>query len=219
MKKAIITITLLLCAFPLSILGQERIITNPYVENCYQLDNVNLIITEVSVDEDFTYVFFDYTTSPNLKDGWISMSSKTTLTSKDSNISLTIEEWGIETQTLDELNFDRQYPVDADSKYSFYMVFPSLPSNIENISIRENIGQGEFYWNGIQMKTIDRILNSFATTKRDAILYDSNWKRITTIAKGNSVEILSRRRNFYWVKIRHLEGYIHRVDLIFEKVL
>lgn len=124
---------------------------NPYVENYSQSNIADIPIIGVSVDDDITLVVFEYITDRNLSDGWISLSSKTTLTSKNTNVTLKIKDWGIFNNEANSLDFDEQYSVKADRKYTFYMMFSNLPKGIENISIRENIGSSEFYWNGIHI--------------------------------------------------------------------
>jgi S1-C subfamily serine protease len=49
------------------------------------------------------------------------------------------------------LNFDEQYSVKSDRKYTFFMIFSKVPSGLENITIRENIGSSGFYWKGIHI--------------------------------------------------------------------
>lgn len=150
MKDIYIFIAILLLTSQSSLSGQ--IVTkNPYVENHTQSEIADLPIIGVSVGDDFTMILFDYITSRNLSGGWISLSSKTTLTDKKSNFSLKIKDWGIYNGETETLDFNKQYSVKADRKYTFFMTFPKLPAGIENITIRENEGKNEFYWNGIRI--------------------------------------------------------------------
>jgi len=149
MKRIILY--LLFGIFLQSNLSAQITTKNPYVENYSQSNIADLPIIGVSIDEEITLVVFEYITDRNLTGGWISLSSKTTLTSKNTNISLKIKDWGVFNDEANSLNFDEQYSVKADRKYTFYMIFNNLPKGIENISIRENTGSSEFYWNGIHI--------------------------------------------------------------------
>lgn len=150
MKKQHIIIILLLLVFQTRLFAQVTT-KNPYVENHTQSEIADLPITGVSIDRGFTMVVFDYITSRGLSGGWISLSSKTTLTAKNSSISFRIKEWGFYNDNVKSLNLNERYSVKADRKYTFYMIFAELPSGIENISIRENEGVNEFYWKGIHI--------------------------------------------------------------------
>lgn len=151
MKYIYIFIAILLLTSQSSLSGQ--IVTkNPYVENHTQSEIADLPIVGVSVGKELTMVLFEYITNRNLSGGWISLSSKTTLTAKQSGVYLKIKEWGLyDGETTKVLNFNERYSVKSDRKYTFYMVFPKLNSGIENITIRENEGNNEFYWKGIHI--------------------------------------------------------------------
>ena len=78
-----------------------------------------------------------------------------------------------------------------------------------------------FQLNGSNTSTSQDTLessNNLATTKRDAPLYGSDWEQITSVSKGSTVEILLKRKSWYKVRIRGLEGWIHEVDLILKKI-
>lgn len=150
MKHQYIFITLFFLVCHTSLFGQKTT-KNPYVENHTQSEIADLPIVGVSIGNGITMVMFDYITARNLSGGWISLSSKTTLTAKNSSISLRIKDWGIYNGEAETLNFNEQYSVKADRKYTFYMVFAELPAGIENITIRENAGTNEFYWKGIRI--------------------------------------------------------------------
>jgi S1-C subfamily serine protease len=124
---------------------------NPYVENHSQSNIADSPIVGVYVENDVTFVVFEYITSRYLSEGWLSLSSKTTLTAKNSNISLKIKDWGVYNDEAKLLNFDERYSVKSDRKYTFFMVFSKVPTGIENITIRENLGSEEFYWKGIHI--------------------------------------------------------------------
>lgn len=158
-KKLILFSFILLIISQLSVIAQ-RTTTNPYVENYFQSEIANLPIIGVYIGEEYTLVIFEYITSRSLSNGWIYLSSKTTLTANNSTISLKIIEWGIYDGEKNSLDFDEKYSVKGDRKYTFYMFFNSLPKGIENISIRENIGSSEFYWKGIHINNPKNITNS-----------------------------------------------------------
>ena len=140
---------------------------NPYVENYSKSEIADLPIIGVSISKGLTIVMFDYITNRNLTGGWISLSSNTTLTAKNSSISLRIKEWGVYTDDAEPLMFNERYSVKADRKYTFFMVFSELPTGLENITIRENAGANEFYWKGIH---INNPINS-STTRGQASTY------------------------------------------------
>ena len=153
MKKLLILISFLLPAFQSAIFGQITT-ANPYVENQYQSNIADVPIIGVIIGDDYAMVVFDYITSRDLTDGWISLSSKTTLTARNSNVSIRIRSWGFynrDNQEPEPLKFDEAYNVKADRKYTFFMDFPKIPAGLDNISIRENIGTNEFYWRGIHI--------------------------------------------------------------------
>jgi S1-C subfamily serine protease len=150
MKKLYIIIPVLLFAFQSNVFGQVTT-KNPYVENHTQSNIADLPIIGVSIGDDFTIVMFDYITSRYLSGGWISLNSKTTLTAKNSTVSLKIKDWGVYNGDTESLNFNEQYSVKSDRKYTFFMIFPKLPAGVENITIRENAGKNEFYWKGIHI--------------------------------------------------------------------
>lgn len=150
MKHQSIIIILLLLASKTSLFAQVTT-KNPYVENHTQSVIADLPIIGVSIGKGITMVMFDYITSRGLSDGWISLSSNTTLTAKNSSISYRIKEWGLYNEEVKSLNFNERYSVKADRKYTFFMIFAEIPAGIENITIRENAGTNEFYWKGIHI--------------------------------------------------------------------
>lgn len=162
MKQLYIIITILLFTCQSVVFGQITT-RNPYVENHSQSEIAELPIIGVSVGDDITMIMFEYITSRYLSDGWISLSSKTSLTAKKSGISLKIKDWGVYNGDIESLNFNEQYSVKADRKYQFYMIFSKLPAGIENITIRENEGRNEFYWKGIH---INNPANSYSSREQ-----------------------------------------------------
>ena len=150
MKKLFLLLAFLQPVFQSIIIGQVTT-ENPYVENQFQSNIAEAPIIGVLIGDNYTLVIFQYITSRAMQNGWISLSSRTTLTARNSNTSLRITSWGGYDEEPESLNFDKSYPVKADRRYSFYMVFPKIPAGIDNISIRENIGATEFYWSGIHI--------------------------------------------------------------------
>jgi len=167
MKKYAILLTLLLCAL-YNTLPAQVTTRNPLVENRSQSNIADYPIVGVLVDNEYTVVLFDYITNRNLRDGWISMSSRATLTAKNSNISLSIYEWGVFDEEPASLDFDEQYSVNADRKYTFYMVFPPLPAGVDNITIRENAGASGFFWGGIHVNNKNTRTSSSNSTYKGA---------------------------------------------------
>ena len=130
-------------------------IANPNFVNTCSSDFFDVTLTEVAIHGNATYIYFQFKEKEGWMTGSISMSSKTTITAKNSEsfIKLVIQSWGVETQReLDDLDFDTPYLVDANRTYDFYMVFPLIPEGFEYISIRENTGESnEFFWENINI--------------------------------------------------------------------
>lgn len=167
MKNRFFLSAVLLMFYQINVIAQITT-EKPFVENYSQSNIADVPIIGVSIDEDVTLVVFEHITNRNLTDGWISLSSKTTLKGKNTNVSLKIKDWGVFDSEANSLDFDEKYSVKADRKYTFYMIFPSLPNGIENISIQENIGSSEFYWNGIHINNPKNISeNNNATYPRE----------------------------------------------------
>ena len=153
MKKIHLIVALLMISCHWQLFGQITT-SNPYVESAYQSVYSELSIIGVYiVDEEngYTIIFLEGITSRNITDQWISLSSKTTITAKNTNISLKILDWGLYGGEFESLKFNERYSLKADRKYTFYMIFPKVPAGIERITIRENIGSDQFYWIGIHI--------------------------------------------------------------------
>lgn len=139
----------------------QNVTNNPYVERQLKSNIATENITGIYIDEEYTFVSWEYITSRYVTDGWMSLSSKTTLTAKNSTLKLKIISWG----TFDEdgiypMDFDDHYSTKSDRRYIFYMLFPSIPQGIENITIRENLGtDNEFYWSGIHINNSTPLTN------------------------------------------------------------
>ncbi|MBO7445650.1 MAG: trypsin-like peptidase domain-containing protein [Bacteroidales bacterium] len=134
-------------------LSAQSITKNPQVDKSYKSEWGSPTITDVIISEENTFIVLEDITSRYLSGGWISMSSKTTITAKNSNLVLKIQEWGYYDDWREEyqpLVFNKKYSVEKDRRYLFVLVFPSIPTGIENITIREN-EQHEFFWEGIHI--------------------------------------------------------------------
>ena len=81
-------------------------------------------------------------------------------------------------------------------------------SNSSNISSSNNS-------HSQSLQTTSQKPKVLATITKNAHLKNSYGEKVTTIAKGCSVEIISREGKWYKVKIRHLEGYMDEKFLKF----
>jgi tetratricopeptide (TPR) repeat protein len=126
---------------------------NPYVEKQYESYSMKISVEGVVIMDNYTLITFVLQTNMNMKDLWISLSSRTTLTAKNTNISYKIQEWGgiDDVQGIGNSDFDIQYSINP-ATYYIWMKFPKLPEGIENITIRENTGSTtEWAWEGIHI--------------------------------------------------------------------
>jgi hypothetical protein len=125
----------------------------PYVEKSYESHSMKISIEGVVIYDNYTSIHFVLQTNTNMKNLWVSLSSKTTLTAKNTNISYKILKWGAqdEVQGVGSSDFDIQYSIEPKTYY-IWMQFPKLPDGIENITIRENTGSPtEWAWEGIHI--------------------------------------------------------------------
>ena len=126
-QKQFIFTTLLLLVLQASLFGQITT-RNPYVENHTQTEIADLPIVGVSIDNGMTMVMFDYITSRNLAGGWLSLSSTTTLTAKNSSISLRIKDWGVYNGEAESLNFNEKYRIEQNAEKKqikwYYVIIP-----------------------------------------------------------------------------------------------
>lgn len=156
MKKLVVLIVnlLILCLLNAQNITEYPYVSKPYPSDAYGANNIILVLNS----EDGCVVVLEYITSRNSDGGWISIDSKTMLTDSKSSIRYKIIDWGIiyDSENVNSLNFDEKYSVTADRKYLFYLEFPTVPSGINNISIRESLPYG-FYWEGIHIKNSRKI--------------------------------------------------------------
>ena len=145
-KKWTLAIACVLFATSLS----AQVIEKPYIESKYKAAVGAIDIIEISITEDATLVMLETNTPRNVEDMWISFSSKTTLTYSEH--SLQIEAWGLwDGNELQIKEFDTQYGMGAGKCYDLVLIFPTIPADVEKISIEENFRDG-FYWRGIHLK-------------------------------------------------------------------
>ena len=214
MKSKFILITLLFLSYQINLLGQKTT-KNPYVENKIQSEIADVPIIGVSIGSGITMVMFDYITNRNLSDGWISLSSKTTLTAKNSSILYRIKEWGVYNGDAEALNFNERYTVKADMKYTFFMIFSELPSGIENISICENEGTNSFNWKGIH---INNSFNGSSLKEQSSTEKENNRFDITGSGSGFAISINGLVVTSYHVVVDANKIQIRGVNGDFDKV-
>ena len=136
----------------------QRITVNPIVENDGVTDdNSVMIITSVITglgDEKLTLVTLQYATL--LFNPWISLDSKTFITTNESTTKLQILEWGTisedEENPFSSLRFNEQLSCSRRTPYNLYMVFPKISENATLLNIQESTTTG-FQWRGIQLSS------------------------------------------------------------------
>lgn len=167
----------------------QNVTKHPKVERHNDWSSGENPIVEVNVSDEYTIVFFDYITPRNMKYSWLSLSSKTTISSKSPKMSYSIVSWGILLDNPETLDFDKQYDVMADRRYRLYMIFPPIPSGIEKVTIHENVGKNSFFWTGI-------IINNPLINKTENYQNRSNVKTeeeiIDVKSSGSGFAISSR---------------------------
>lgn len=167
----------------------QNVTKHPKVERHNDWSSGENPIVEVNVSDEYTIVFFDYITPRNMKDSWLSLSSKTTISSKSPKMSYSIVSWGILLDNPETLDFDKQYDVMADRRYRLYMIFPPILSGIEKVTIHENVGENSFFWTGI-------IINNPLINKTENYQNRSNVKTeeeiIDVKSSGSGFAISSR---------------------------
>ena len=154
----------------------QNVTNNPYVERQLKSNIATENITSIYIDEEYTFVTCEYITSRYLSDGWMSLSSKTTLTAQNSNLNLRIISWGtFDEENIYPMDFDVHYNTKSDRRFVFYMLFPSIPQGIENITIRENLGtDNEFFWSGIHINNSAPLTSSGSSRYGNYPRYNSN---------------------------------------------
>ena len=149
MKKLLSLFAVLLVAFSVS----AQVIEKPYIESRYKAAVGAIDIVEITITEDATLVMLETNTPRNVEDMWISFSSKTTLTYPGH--SYQIEAWGLwDVNELQTKEFDTQYGMGPGKCYNLVLIFPTIPADVDKISIEENFRDG-FYWRGIHLTSSD----------------------------------------------------------------
>ena len=135
----------------------QKITFNPTVDKDCSDDTSILPITSVITglgSDKLTMVTFQYATT--LFKPWISIDSKTFITTDKSNVKLQILDWGIITEDDDvpfySMNFDEQYFVKSRTLYDLYMIFPEISEKATMVNVQESVKNG-FYWYGIRINT------------------------------------------------------------------
>lgn len=162
MKEKNILILLFL-SLTISSISQTNfdITDNPIVDRQYYSPWGNANIIRIAISNNTTIVVWEYISAKRIKNGWISMSSRTTLYSPQMFHSEKIIDWGLidDIGETHKLEFDQHYDVTSDRRYVLYMIFSAIPSNVNKFDISENVeyGLNGFEWEGIHIN--ERINN------------------------------------------------------------
>ena len=166
----------LISFFIITINLSAQITESPYIESQYKGLGGSVDIVGISITENSTLVMLENITPRNMEDLWISFSSRTTLNYSDKR--LPISSWGLwYNEYLQHKDFDTRYSLKPDRRYNFVLIFPKIPSNVEKISILENIKDG-FFWNGIHLNTEashSESLGIIPNTKRKDPAYEEHF--------------------------------------------
>lgn len=148
MKNFILVLLLNVCAL-VSCAQRAVNYDNPYVESSYQSSYSNTRIERVSIDNRETRVYISYSarTNDNIS---ISVDGKMTL-APDGKRPLKIVKWGLYSDgDFTALELNESYSTRSVSAFTFCLVFPSIPTNTQKVSIEENVQNG-FFWRGIRL--------------------------------------------------------------------
>ena len=151
MRQALTLFCAIFAYMCVSVSAGAQVTENPYVESAYESAYGEITVKGVAIVEDATLVMIQDITARNVRDQWISFSSRTVLSYSGRSVKL--QAWGL--WNGDELitkDFDTPYSLTADRKYDLVLVFPKIPSDVQKISIVENVENG-FYWRGIHLKS------------------------------------------------------------------
>lgn len=124
-------------------------IENPYVESSYRSRFGDTKVERIAINSRDTRVYISYSAKTN-EDISIAISSKTTLNTGGRRLS--ILKWGtVADGQFSVLNLNQSYGLNSIKKFTFCLVFPSIPTNSQSIDIEENVSDG-FYWRGIRLR-------------------------------------------------------------------
>ena len=148
MKQWFIIAWLSFCA--LVSFAQSTSIENPYVESSYRSKFGDTKVERIAINSRETRVYISYFVKTN-EDIAIAISSQTTLKTSDKR-HVGIMKWGpVSDGQFSTLNLDKSYSLNSIKKFTFCLVFPSIPTNSQTIDIEENVNDG-FYWRGIHLR-------------------------------------------------------------------
>ena len=147
------------------------------------------------VDIDLQHFFLQ----KGLMTGWVSMSSETCIQYTDPTTGEIISEKAIGIQILNnsqkefqDASFDTKYQfLDFGSSQvyaMFKLIFPPIARGVNKISINENAGRKGFYWNNINIETVE---------------YETNFEE----AKKNIEEHIAKSKSKYAGEYKGIEAY------------
>lgn len=148
MRNSILVLLLNVCAL-VSCAQRTMNYDNPYVESSYQSSYSNTRIERISIDNRETRVYISYNalTNDNIS---ISVDSKMTL-APDARRPLKIVKWGLYNNgEFTALEFNNPYSTRSVRSFTFCLIFPSIPTNTQKVSIEENVSEG-FFWRGVRL--------------------------------------------------------------------
>ena len=195
----------------------QKVTLNPVVDNDSSGESSVMPITSVITglgDKKMTLVTFRYATT--LFKGWISLDSKTFLTTNKSNVKLQILDWGIVTEDEDDmfssLNFDEQYYVKSRVPYYLFMVFPEIPETATLLNIQETLKNG-FFWKGIHInnKTTEDISKGSRNYSEKGEFSPNGSGSGFAISDGYIATCYHVVANARTIKVRGINGNFERV--------
>ncbi len=182
-----------------SLFAHAQITENPYVESQKtKYINISRVATNALVtivDIDLQHFFLQ----KGLMTGWVSMSSETCIQYTDPTTGEIISEKAIGIQILNnsqkefqDASFDTKYQfLDFGSSQvyaMFKLIFPPIARGVNKISINENAGRKGFYWNNINIETVE---------------YETNFEE----AKKNIEEHIAKSKSKYAGEYKGIEAY------------
>ena len=184
MKSKFLTILLSV----ISLFTHAQITENPFVES----QKTNLInISRVYTNALLTIVDIDlqqFFLQKALLNGWVSMSSETSIQYKDPTTgeivsikAIVIQKWINSQSKFQDAHFDTKYEFldfgNSQIWALFRLIFPPIASGVNNISISENAGRRGFYWNNVKIETVNSVTN-FEEAKKNIEEHISKTKSI-----------------------------------------